>query len=399
MKTYRAVSTRLVSLALLLIAMRPAHAQFTFVNIGHTNDSNSGYALAYDVVVSGNYAYLANHFDGLRIYDVSNPANPLNVGHTSIGGYADGVVVAGNYAYLSGNSFGLRVIDVSDPANPVVAGHTNLTTDTFEGIAIVSNYVYLAYNYGGLYVCDVSNPTNPIVVAHTNSNLPYTYGMAVSSNHAYLVGNYYQGSNTVHLRSFEVSNPSKLAGVGSITNGVGIEKIAVSGKYAYVAKGSDGFRVYDVSDSANPVDVGHTNYLGSASGLTVAGNFALLTASSFLYMYDVSNPAKLAVVGSATAPGWGVVTVSGDYVYVANGYDGLRVYLIVPQLQFSLTSSNTVFLSWPVPPAPGFTLQQSFDLGTTNWLNVTNSPTLVSDRDQVVLPKSGDKAFYRLQYQ
>lgn len=368
LKTYRAIAVALVSLTLLLIAMRPAHAQFTFVNIGHTNDSNSGYASAYDVVVSGNYAYLANHADGLRIYDVSNPANPLNVGHTNAGGTADGVVVAGNYAYLSGNGLGLRVYDVSDPANPITVGHTNISPDYFEGITIASNYVYLGFNYAGLYVCDVSNPTNPIVVAHTNNNSPYTYGSAASSNRAYLVGNYNQGSNTVHLRSFDVSNPSKPAGVGSITNGVAIEKIAVSGKYAYVAKGNDGFRVYDVSDAANPVDVGHTNYLGSASGLTVAGNFALLTTSTFLYMYDVSNPAKLAVVGSATAPGsgWGVVTVSGDYAYVANGYDGLRVYLIVPQLEFSLTSSNTVFLSWPVPPAPGFTLQQSLDLGTTN---------------------------------
>jgi hypothetical protein len=156
-----------------------ARAQFDFVTIGHTNNSpTSMNAWATTVALSGNYAYLANHSDGLRIYDVSDPANPRNVGHISAGGYADGVVVIGNHAYLSGNGLGLKVYNISDPANPINVGHTNIVTDSFAGIAGVSNYVCLAYNYAGLYVCDISNPTNPVVVAHTNNNLPYTYGLS-----------------------------------------------------------------------------------------------------------------------------------------------------------------------------------------------------------------------------
>jgi len=45
--------------------------------------------------------YLANGYDGLRIYDVSDPTNPTNVGHINNGGYAEIVAVSGNYA-LSG---------------------------------------------------------------------------------------------------------------------------------------------------------------------------------------------------------------------------------------------------------------------------------------------------------
>jgi len=33
------------------------------------------------VAVSGNYAFLANYSDGLRIYGISNPTNPISVGH------------------------------------------------------------------------------------------------------------------------------------------------------------------------------------------------------------------------------------------------------------------------------------------------------------------------------
>jgi hypothetical protein len=56
-----------------------AGAQITPINIGHVN--NGGYAQS--VAVAGNYAYLANNIDGLRIYDVSNPANPISIGHTN----------------------------------------------------------------------------------------------------------------------------------------------------------------------------------------------------------------------------------------------------------------------------------------------------------------------------
>src|SRR5205085_2287154 len=136
----------------------------------------------------------------------------------------------------------------------------------------------------------------------------------------------------------------------------------------------------------NPVDVGHTTYLGSgANGLTVSSNFAYLV-TGFVLMYDVLNPARPVSVGSMTASPASAssVAISGNYAYVANGYDGLRIYLITPQLQISLTSTNTVLASWPLPPAPGFGLQQSFDLAATNWLDVTNSPVVVSNRNQVV---------------
>lgn len=66
-----------------------------------------------------------------------------------------------------------------------------------------------------------------------------------------------------------------------------------------------------------------------------------------------------------------------------------------PLLAITLTATNTALVSWP-SPSPGFALQQSADLKTTNW---TSSPETVSDNGVIkfilVNPPAGSR-FYRL---
>jgi hypothetical protein len=57
--------------------------------------------LAEGVYVSGNYAYVADGGAGLRVIDVSNPANPREVGFFDTPGFAEDVYVSGNYAYVA----------------------------------------------------------------------------------------------------------------------------------------------------------------------------------------------------------------------------------------------------------------------------------------------------------
>ena len=104
-------------------------AQFILQMVGHTNDG--GYAEG--VAIAGNYLYLANGNDGLRIYDVSDPTHPVSLAHTNNGGYAHAVAVSGNYACLANDTDGLRLYDISDPANPVSLG-ANSTLGTVQGV-------------------------------------------------------------------------------------------------------------------------------------------------------------------------------------------------------------------------------------------------------------------------
>src|SRR5207253_825205 len=93
-------------------------------------------AVVFGVAVSGNYAYLADYSAGLRVVDVSDPANPQSVGTSATGGRPVGVAVLGHYAYLADMDFGLQVIDVSNPASPQrVGGYASLRDAS--GVAVL----------------------------------------------------------------------------------------------------------------------------------------------------------------------------------------------------------------------------------------------------------------------
>jgi hypothetical protein len=77
-------------------------------NVGNIDNGGS----VYDVEVSGNHAYLATGFSGLRIYDITDPANPASVSLIGGGADAQGVAVAGGLAYLANDYGGLRIFDV-----------------------------------------------------------------------------------------------------------------------------------------------------------------------------------------------------------------------------------------------------------------------------------------------
>src|ERR1700742_2168792 len=67
-------------------------AQLSFTNVGHIPTAGETHGVA----VAGHYAYVAEGSSGLRVYDVSNPANAVNVASVHPGGSAYSVAVASN---------------------------------------------------------------------------------------------------------------------------------------------------------------------------------------------------------------------------------------------------------------------------------------------------------------
>jgi hypothetical protein len=53
------------------------------------------------VAVVGGYVYIADGDAGLRIFDMSLPSDPVNVGFYDTAGSASGVAVAGNHIYIA----------------------------------------------------------------------------------------------------------------------------------------------------------------------------------------------------------------------------------------------------------------------------------------------------------
>jgi hypothetical protein len=387
------VRTHISSAVLMMLLLPGAEgclhaAQLTPVNVGHVNDGGNAYGIA----VAGHYAYLANYNDGLRIYDISNAANPVSVGHIN-NGLAAAVAVTNNLACVADSFDGLRIYDISNPTNPVSVGNTN-NGATALGVAVAGNFAYLANDQDGLRIYDISNPSIPLNVGHSVTNsLGTATGVAVSGNFAYLA------NNSDGLRIYDVSNPANCTNVGSANDGGLAFGVTVAGNYAYLANGFDGLRIYDVSNPSNPASIGNApTFAGNAIAVALAGNYACLANfDDGLRLYNVYDPANPFPVSATNNGGLARgIAIAGNYAYLANGSDGLEIYLLRPELSLTPGTNNSLVLSWPAP-STGFILQQNPDLTGTNWATVTNVPAIVSGQFQLILTQTSGSIYYRLE--
>jgi hypothetical protein len=97
---------------------------------------------------------------------------------------------------------------------------------------------------------------------------------------------------------------------------------------------------------------------------------------------------------------WSAVAMSADgSVMVAAAEDrGVWISQLPPRPTLGIAKSGAnLFLSWIVP-SMDFTLQENSDLTASNWVNITNTPTLnlTSLRHEISLPITDNRKYFRL---
>jgi hypothetical protein len=129
------------------------------------------------VATAGGYAYVANGNDGLRIFTLTNPVAPVNIGHGAV--TKNGAVtvrVAGDYAYV-GETRGIEVYDVSNPSLPVEVASTS-TSDWAGELRVVGDYIYAACSTDGFRIFRMM-PQLQLALNGTN-NLSLTWPATVA---------------------------------------------------------------------------------------------------------------------------------------------------------------------------------------------------------------------------
>ncbi|NOR18179.1 T9SS type A sorting domain-containing protein, partial [candidate division WOR-3 bacterium] len=263
---------------------------------------------AQDVAISGNYAYVAYGWDGLIIVDISNPYFPYEVGFWDTPYIARGVAVSDSYAYVADADSGLRIIDITNPFSPYEVGYCD-TIGWVEHAVISGDYAYLACgNSGFLKIIDISNPAIPLLV----SSLLATGGSRIVKQGQYV----YLGGSII-----DVSNPYAPFEIGRFSTASGI---AISEDYLYVL---EPFRVYDVSDHSSPVLLSSLDVYGS--DIALQDNYAFIGAG--VYVIDIADPFNPDMVGYYFPGLHGGVGPSGrlevfDYnIYLTSGRRGLHI--------------------------------------------------------------------------
>src|SRR4051794_12650800 len=136
------------------------------------------------VVVSGGYAYVVEHRDGLRIVDLTDITAPRVIGESRTPAQATDVAVVGQRAYVAGGKDGLHILDVADPAHPAALGSWQ-TGDAAMAVMVAGRYAYVAAGAGGLSIVDVADPTAPYEVSRYRTN-GFSWGVGLVVPYAYV---------------------------------------------------------------------------------------------------------------------------------------------------------------------------------------------------------------------
>jgi hypothetical protein len=351
---------------------QPSHAQTSDLlldeNIELIGSLYSFWDSPYDLVVSGNYAFVACRFAGLRVVDISNPSSPIEVGYCDSIEGARKIVISENHLYVTCHT-GLYVVDISDPFDLEIVYF--LQAEEYGlNVAVSDNYAFIA-EYSSLVILDITNHTNPIEIYRNSNFLGWIQELAIQGNYLYAIHAIYldvyditdptNPENISHLETNErmdhisvigdyaylldtdegliimdISNPHTPVQIGLYTGTEDLYKVIVVDEYAYVI-GRNYFRVLDISDLTNPLLLGSYETLGSTLGIDVVGNFAFLSEiSGGIKAIDISDPENLVLSGYLF--NWGQITdvlLSDNYVILA----GNRVRIVDIS---DLTSPNEI---------------------------------------------------------
>ena len=268
--------------------------------------------------VRSGHAYICDYNKSLQVINVTDVSNPVNVVEIPSGFQTASIVFDGNYAYVAIGQQGMNVYDVSNPAAPTFVS-TILTGGraafvSFGAITIGGSpkgHVYVSNrDTPGICAINVSVPSNP-VVSGTLVALQPAPGIAYSP--FYLDGKIYVAYGTAGMRIIDVSSPSNPTLLSTINLGGDSRDVVVNGNYAYVAARDSGVYVVDVTDPASPVKI-KTIKTPRARGISISGNKLYVAASdSGMGLIDISDPSNASIVSYTGSSVYGEnVTVNGN---------------------------------------------------------------------------------------
>lgn len=323
------------------------------------------YAAAIDIVDS--YAYVADGYYGMLVFDISNPTSPVRIGGYQIteGFTAFDISVSGTYAYITSfDTFdfenpdnGIVALDISNPNNPQFAGEYTGTVVT--GLQAVGTTIYAACYLNGLRIIDMTTPATPSELGRNGTNPAFR--IAVNDDCAFITAfniiwpvditdpsdptGYptYSIENAMHiyvedvndvafvangyagLKILDVSNPSSIVELGSHDTEDDAQGMFYLDNYAYVADRFNGLVIFDVSTLNSPMWESTFYTRDFPDDVYVEGNLAYVAAdSSGLRIFDITDPANPVEVGNYPDFYPEGVSVRGSYAYVME-YDGLWV--------------------------------------------------------------------------
>ncbi|MBZ0099183.1 MAG: hypothetical protein K8F30_08870 [Taibaiella sp.] len=198
-----------------------------------------------DIRLTEGMVYVANHWDGVKIYSLDSLAIPILVNTSYVSEYAQAVNVVGNRMYVAGY-FEFHCVDISNSDSLFELGSLMFESGWTRSIKVENDIAYLASFFQGLRIVDVSDPYSMQLLSTVDT--PSDAMESVYSDGIVYVAGY---SGGVHI--VDVSDPSAPEMLSTIDIPGFTWDVCLVGSRLYIPIQQTGLMVVEVSDPSNPV--------------------------------------------------------------------------------------------------------------------------------------------------
>jgi len=291
---------------------------------------------AYDLRVIGNYVYIASPWDGLLIFDISDPTGPVPVSIVEIDNMVQWMDIVGDYAYVStfrpdeDQNF-IYIVDISNPVTAHVVEEIHIDGPC-RGIRVADGYAYVR-KWTDVEIYDIDPPNTASVVA----TLPYG-----GNGYIELVDNYLYLASGNGFVIADVSVPSAPVTVTNIE--VFAERaIAIRDGYAFISEVyedySYGFTIVDIDPPESAHIVGASIEMPDLVGdISITGDYAFVSSDHKVYAIKISNPETPYVQEILEPDGWAsYLGNDGEHLVIGLMQGGFELWDIDPVEMAGLT--------------------------------------------------------------
>lgn len=259
----------------------PLGTQFALIPGGpYLKTSTALNTPALSIVSDGRHAYAAAGDNGLLVFDLAPDLPPRLLAQVKGQGKITRVVLHDSYAYLADSAGALLIVDVSNPQAPQRIASYPLA-QPLDALCVEEGRAYLVSDKR-LSVLDVSRPHMPQQLASFTLTDEAT-AVQVSGGYAYLA------LPKAGLSILDVRDMSGIYEAGRFRGEV--RDLAVAQGHAYLANGTIGFTVVDISQPQAPRWMGSVNRVGTSLGLSYDEDYvALRNDRSEITLIDARNP-------------------------------------------------------------------------------------------------------------
>ncbi len=200
--------------------------------------------------------------NGVTLLDLTNPLQPSVISRTTstLEFGVHNSWLDGNYAYLAVDgvsaSGGLRVLDISDPANPQVAASFYGGSSSLHDVYLRDGFAFLSHWNAGLIILDVGNgvaggsPTSPVEVGRVQTTGGQTHNAWYwpAGNYVFVGEEDFGAPGFMHVVDVsDMANPVEVASFvvpGTTPHNFWMDETS---EILYLAWYSNGIRALDVS--------------------------------------------------------------------------------------------------------------------------------------------------------